>query len=497
MDENSVIDLPEMSAIDLAIEGLEQDSGAIYDPAILQAVATIRGNDPAEYARLIEKLKTSKKVRIGEFEKALDQLAKNSNSINSELFECVAPWDTPVDGAELLDEIVAMLSRYCIAERHTLEAAALWAVMTWLMDKVRTAPIANITAPEKRCGKSVMLTAIGNLSFRKLQTSNASTAVIFRAIDKYSPTLLIDEVDAFLNDNDEARGILNAGFDRAGAFVLRCEGDNHDLVRFSVWVAKALCGIGRIADTLEDRSIVLEMRRKLPGETVEPIRHSKDDEWHSLKQKICRFAADNGDMIAATRPASIPGLHDRANDVWEPLRQIAYIAGGDWTAKADTIALLLTGKVEDQPNIGQELLRDIRVIFAQRNIERVFSEDLATSLNTSMDLNWRTWNRGKGITSRQIAKYLSDYRISPSSIRIGGANRKGYRLEQFKETFARYLSRPVPIGPVTPPQPAENGLFDKVSNGTTLEDVTDGIDEKEQMSEGCDGVTRPTPISFY
>ena len=71
-------------------------------------------------------------------------------------------------------------------------------------------------------------------------------------------------LDAFLRENEESRGILNAGFTRDSAVVIRCVGDDHIPTPFRVWGAKALCGIGKIADTLADRSIPLRLRRKLP-----------------------------------------------------------------------------------------------------------------------------------------------------------------------------------------------------------------------------------------
>ena len=43
----------------------------------------------------------------------------------------------------------------------------------------------------------------------------------FRVIQETRPTLLIDEADTFLQGNDELRGILNAGYTRDTAFVVR------------------------------------------------------------------------------------------------------------------------------------------------------------------------------------------------------------------------------------------------------------------------------------
>jgi hypothetical protein len=56
-----------------------------------------------------------------------------------------------------------------------------------------------------------VLKLLGALVRRPLQTSNVTTAVVFRAIEAYQPTLLVDEADTFLRDHDELRGVLNTG----------------------------------------------------------------------------------------------------------------------------------------------------------------------------------------------------------------------------------------------------------------------------------------------
>lgn len=46
------------------------------------------------------------------------------------------------------------------------------------------------------------------------------------------------------------RGILNSGYTRDAAFVVRTVGDDNEPCRFSTWAAKAVALIGRLPDTL-------------------------------------------------------------------------------------------------------------------------------------------------------------------------------------------------------------------------------------------------------
>ncbi|MBN0810054.1 DUF3631 domain-containing protein, partial [Pseudomonas aeruginosa] len=110
---------------------------------------------------------------------------------------------------------------------------------------------------------------------------------------------------------------------------------------FNVWGAKALCGIGKIADTLADRSIPLRLRRRVAGEKVERLRHSDPVMWERLQAKLARWTADNAVTVGDARPAPIQGLNDRANDCWEPLLAIAEAAGGHWPKSARQAAIVL------------------------------------------------------------------------------------------------------------------------------------------------------------
>lgn len=379
------------------------------------------------------------------------------------LFEEVEPWPQPVNGAALLDELSATVRRFVVCERHTADAAALWLAFTWCIDAVSVAPIANITAPLPNCGKSTMLDLFERLSFQPLKADNISPAALFRSIEKWRPSLLIDEVDAFLKDNEDARGILNSGHKRNG-YVLRVVGDDFEPRRFSTWGAKALCGIGSIAATLQSRSIRLELRRKLPGESVENLRHVEDATIERLQRQLARFAEDAHATISAARPAPVPGLSNRAQDNWEPLLAIADAAGGDWPQRARRTAQAITGAeaANDAPDANTELLADIRAAFERKRVERLSSADLLAALCEDEEAPWATWNRGKAMSARQLAHRLSEFGIVSNTVRFGDYTAKGYTLDKFADAFARYLAT-TGTSSVTPSQPSNDAALSDFS----------------------------------
>jgi hypothetical protein len=458
-----------------AIAQLATDPGAVFEPSIIEAVRQIRGEDPAEYARIRQSVKATKAVQVSELDAmttppASAKQASKTETV-SELFPTVEPWPEPVNGAALLDDVTATIQRHIIADKETIRAAALWSVFTWFVDVVRVCPIANITAPEKRCGKSELLSVLGRLTRQPLQVSGVSPAALFRCIELWNPTLLIDEVDAFLKDNEEARGILNAGFTRDSAFIVRCVGDDHTPTPFNIWGAKALCGIGKIQDTLSDRSIPLRLRRKKPGEQVERQGHSDPAMWERLRRKLARFADDTAPTIKAARPTIIQGLNDRANDCWEPLLAIADAAGNNWPQIAKQAAIALHGIEEDTPSIGAELLRDIKTIFDDKDTNKIFTATLLEALTDDDEQPWATWNRGKPISPRQLANKLSDFGIKSKEIRIGSIHKKGYSIEDFIDPWNRYLSSIPPNLSATTRQPTDYEASSDLQSATAPECV--------------------------
>ncbi|MDD2468574.1 MAG: DUF3631 domain-containing protein [Desulfobulbus sp.] len=279
-----------------------------------------------------------------------------------------------------MTDIVATIQRFIICSTEVAHAVALWSAMTWFMDVVQVAPLAIITAPEKRCGKSQLLFLLGRLTARSITASSISPAALYRAIDAWQPTLLIDEADAFLKDNEELRGIINSGHTRDAAYVIRTVDDNFTPTKFNTWGAKAIAGIGHVAETIMDRSVILELRRKLPHEEAARLRSAEANFFSDLRAKLVRFADDYAVTVRQARPPLPSGLNDRAQDNWDPLLAIAMVAGGHWLEIGTRVAIKLSGCESAAQAIGVELLSDIKEIFEIKEVERISTVDLIRAL---------------------------------------------------------------------------------------------------------------------
>lgn len=430
------------------------DENPTDDKAALEWLSTL---SPLEYDRVRKEQAKALGVRESTLDKMVADLRRDSNDAGLD-FADVDPWPDPIQPAALLSEVADTVVRFIICQPETAHAVALWVAMTWLMDVVQVAPLAIISAPEKRCGKSLLLFLLGRLSYRPLTASNITPAALFRAVDAWRPTLLVDEADAFVKDNEELRGLLNCGHTRDSAYIVRVVGENYTPTRFNVWGAKALAGIGHLADTLMDRAVTLELRRKLPHESVERLRYAEPGLFDDLAAKLARFAEDHRDAVRRARPELPASLNDRAQDNWEPLLAIADVAGGQWPAQARKAALKLSGVDSPTMSIGTELLADIQEVFEHKRVDRISTADLIAALCDDDEKPWATYNRGKPLNPRQLSRRLAEYGIKSTTIRINYGTAKGYLLEWFEEAFSRYLASP-PSTSVTASQPSNDGAL--------------------------------------
>ena len=432
----------------------EKFAGDVDDDRAIRLLARL---SPLDYDRARE----VEAERLGVRVSTLDCIVKAARRAPSEasdgvVFVDVEPSDAEINSAALLVEIRETIRRFIVCEPEVAVAVALWITFTWLIDRVEVAPLLVITAPEMRCGKSQLLSLVGFLSCRPLPASNISSAAVFRVIDAHAPTLVLDEADTFMKENEELRGVVNSGHTRQTAFVIRTVGDEHSPTRFSTWGAKAIAGIGRLAQTTLDRAVVVQLKRKMPSEKTERLRHADRGRFDRLCRMLARFAEDNGAAIEAARPHLPETLNDRAQDNWEPLLAIADCAGGHWPTMARKAALRLSGAAQEPTTQSTELLFDIRSVFDATGDQKISTAELLRALIGKEESPWATCNAGKPMTARNLAKRLSEYSIKSMNVRFGHEVAKGFHRSQFEDAFARYLPQTSPEIPATPRQNLES-----------------------------------------
>ena len=441
LSETTTDDIDQPSSIILPQQDLKISSDLAQ--ATIDRLATL-----SELEYELERTETAKSLNNMSV-RSLDSLVKKAK-VGSKTSESLVidtePYAEPVaDIALLADQISQILDDHIACTDAVNTAATLWIILTWVIQASHILPIAWINAPEKRCGKSTLLTLMSRLSKKSLSTSNISASALFRSIESYKPTLFIDEIDTFINDNEGIRGVLNAGYSRDNPYIIRCVGDDNEPVLFNVYSAKAISGIGKIPDTLIDRSIPLTIRRKMKNETKKQVRALPVGITNTIQSKLARWSSDNMAAVKAAKPVLPPYINDRAQDNWEILLKIAMVLGDEWLEKAHNACIEISGIESDEPSLNEQLLADIKVVFNLYETNRLLSRDLLTGLCRDPEMIWSTLNHGKPITLHQISKRLSEFNISSKDMRTldlrGKEVRgKGYDINDLNDAFTRYLS---------------------------------------------------------
>jgi hypothetical protein len=420
-------------------ETVKRVDDAISAGAAKSEIERLASLSPIEYDRQRKEEAKKLDIKLDTLDREVAKLRAKQEAADDTLPHWnVDPCPDPVDGAALLDAIRKVFRRYIVLPQSADIALALWVLHAWTMDAGEISPFMVLVSPTKRCGKTSVLVLLQYLTPRSELASNITPSALFRYIEEVRPTLLIDEADSFIKDNEELRGILNSGHTKTAAYVIRTvevAGD-HKPRRFSTWAPKAIATIRKLADTLEDRAIIVLLQRKPPGAQVERLRRRDNDEFAKLRSQAARWAADNSGHLVDPDPQMPAELNDRAADNWRPLLAIADLAGGSWPALARPAALKLSGESQDSA-LGVELLRDIREAFGGDTVIR--SVDLVTKLSADPERPWAEYNHGKPITQRQVARLLDAFHIISCTVHpLSLPHGKGYRRVDFEEAWEAY-----------------------------------------------------------
>jgi hypothetical protein len=364
--------------------------------------------------------------------------SKNNGQSEGQFLCKLEPWSGPVDGAILLNGLTAAIRQYVVLEDGAAEAVALWVLHTHAIEAFLISPRLAITSVVMRSGKTTLVDVLSRLVRSPFTTVNATGAAIFRLVHAYQPTLLIDEADTFLTKNSDLRGILNSGYRRNSAFVIRAD------AIYSTWAPVAVAMIGRLPATLEDRSIVVRLKRRRQDEVIAPFRFDQTEGLEQLARMAARWATDNLERLKNGDPVMPTTLQNREADNWRPLLAIADVAGGKWPIRAGQFAQSVTAsnRVSEQ-SAGIMLLEDICLYFQSQEKRRVSSSALSMFLKSLDGRPWHEWKGGKAITQKAIANLLAPFDISTVEMRVSNQVLRGYQIEQFEDAFARY----VPGGP--------------------------------------------------
>jgi len=286
-------------------------------------------------------------------------------------------------------------------------------------------------------GKSRFLKAIGGIAYKSINCSGAITpAVIYRFIDLYGGTLLIDESD-FRNSDEHAEiiKILNTGFMK-GTFILRCEGQKDIKPRgFNCFCPKVIASREYFRDTsLESRCITFRMTCRTREDISLNLPDSFYDEAALLRNKLLLWRLRNHGQIPVDEGLSIQGIEDRINQIFLPLFSIIKSFSEEDLEEIQLWVFDYAQRLIRERGTSEEgeVLSCIEEL-VKENIFELRIKELALKCNELFRSN------KDEITPRMVGAILK--RLGLKTEKRGGVYRYVHNAKDFEELRKKYLSQ--------------------------------------------------------
>ena len=150
-----------------------------------------------------------------------------------------------------------------VANELFYDVYACYVLATWRLEDFRVLPYQFFLGP-LASGKTRALECFHRLCYRSIMASSVSAAAIFRILEAWHPTLLLDEAEVYGRENMvEVLALLNSGY-RRGQVAIRIEkleGGCPQIAFFDTFGFKVLAGTDELAATLQSRCILTTMSK--------------------------------------------------------------------------------------------------------------------------------------------------------------------------------------------------------------------------------------------
>jgi len=377
-----------------------------------------------------------------------------------------------------LEKVNHFIRRFLILPSESdYDIFTLWIAHTYFTHKIKTTPRLAIISPEYGCGKSRCLEVLESLTFKGEKLDHHTRSYLMRTVDSIRtesgrpPTLLIDEIDSVFRKNSEegeaTRAFANTGY-RATGFYGITEGDSKKTpTKFKTFAPMALAGKGEVLpESVMTRAVIIRLQRRMGNEYIEDfLTDLVAFEAEELSEELLNWSDYRAQDISTLNP-DLP-VRDRDREVWLPLFIVAHLAGEEWIKRAEiALANIQEAKSDNTLPRERELLSDLWKIFQRQDKDKIKSAAIILALIEMPDSEWDTYNFGKPINERALAKKLRTYGIKPAQMRFEtGQGAKGYYRSEVESAVKRYLEPSMPAISETTETPETEPMreFDSVS----------------------------------
>lgn len=221
-----------------------------------------------------------------------DNIYKPFNDVitaNGMLADTIGDYENEI---ELIAEIETYILRhYDLSEREG-KLTAYYVLLTYLTDLFYEVPYLHPTG-KSGSGKTRFGETVISICYRPLIFYTVTEASLFRLIDRYQPTIFIDEFN--LQDSSDSTGImqvLNGGWSRNGN-IPRCN-EKGEVELFSPFGCKIIASLKKMqSDALESRCIDIETKETTRTDIQYTNIGQIADDALPLRQKLMRYRLKN------------------------------------------------------------------------------------------------------------------------------------------------------------------------------------------------------------
>jgi hypothetical protein len=192
--------------------------------------------------------------------------------------------------------------------------------------------------------------------------------------------------------------------------------------------------------TIVDRSVVINLVRKLQGQRVEALGIDAIEKLKDTRRRILRWSMDCKSSIVFDIE-SIPLIgNDRARQNWAVLAAYSKVLGSPAHAALLQAATELSDTSDKEENLETDMLNDIRELLKSFRGEHIQSAVLVNKLTKMKERQWLNMDHGKSITEHRLSRMLKPFKLIPIKFRDGAATYRGYSVAALHSVFDRYLS---------------------------------------------------------
>ncbi len=329
---------------------------------------------------------------------------------------------------DLYAEVRAYIHKYVELPDDFEAIASLYALLTWVYDGLPVVPYLR-SLGDYGSGKTTFGDVMAGIVYRAIQAGGATTtSPIFRFLDIYRGTLVLDEADfGRSDDKSEIIKILNSGY-KTGCPVLRSEATSTkswEPRSYNVYGPKILASRRHWDDqALESRCFTWQAE----GLTREDIPRTRGPRFReqacALRCKLLRFRLDylpKVKLIDFEDVKPIPDIDGRLQEIIMPLKEFA---NGD-SQLVEILDNFIKKKQEElTENRGATLpalIVEALVTLHQSGVE-LSAQEIAIKLNEENTISDFLEHPERGISPRKVGQILKNLGLitkrSPSSRRF-------------------------------------------------------------------------------